>query len=153
MPFPVNLSHGCFRTAALLIVKLNTESLKPFEMVHHNQVNKDVTSKRLGWRHLLKNLWGRMQRNNKQEVGCQHCKHKMGSHKLPILLPVRMLHLEWHLFCFLHCILPHRFPGICAQIMYLFFSFLRFPLAIILALLAFWLTCFVPNGNHYSLVA
>jgi len=28
MTFPVNLSHGCFRTAALLVVTLNMESRK-----------------------------------------------------------------------------------------------------------------------------
>ena len=28
MTFPVNLSHGCFRTAALLMVTLNMESRK-----------------------------------------------------------------------------------------------------------------------------
>ena len=34
MTFPVNLSLGCFRTAALLMVTLNMESRKPMERVY-----------------------------------------------------------------------------------------------------------------------
>jgi len=34
MMFPVNLSLGCFRTAALLMVTLNMESQKPMERVY-----------------------------------------------------------------------------------------------------------------------
>ena len=34
MTFPVNLSHGCFRSAALLMVTLNMESRKLMERVY-----------------------------------------------------------------------------------------------------------------------
>ena len=34
MTFPVNLSHGCFRTAALLMVTLNMESQKLMGLVY-----------------------------------------------------------------------------------------------------------------------
>jgi len=42
MTFPVNLSHGCFRTAALLMVMLNTESRKPMGHVYPENCFKNA---------------------------------------------------------------------------------------------------------------
>jgi len=40
MTFPANLSLGCFRTAALLMVTLNMESRKPMERVYPENASK-----------------------------------------------------------------------------------------------------------------
>jgi len=55
MTFPVNLSLGCFRTAALLMVTLNMESLKPMGRVYPE--NSFQNAKALGALRVKQNDW------------------------------------------------------------------------------------------------
>jgi len=45
MTFPVNLSLGCFRTAALLMVTLNMESRKPMGRVYPENLFKNAKAR------------------------------------------------------------------------------------------------------------